>query len=65
MLLAAQLIVAAALAREESRGGHFRTDFPERDAARDGQHTLLWAPAAATSAMPASMARAPREAKRE
>jgi succinate dehydrogenase/fumarate reductase flavoprotein subunit len=25
------LIAEAALWREESRGGHFRTDFPERD----------------------------------
>ncbi|MGJ8562140.1 MAG: L-aspartate oxidase [Alphaproteobacteria bacterium] len=28
-LIAARLIVASALAREESRGGHFRDDFPE------------------------------------
>ncbi len=41
MLLAAQLIAAAALAREESRGGHYRTDFPDRNPALDGQHTLL------------------------
>ncbi|MEO1311547.1 MAG: L-aspartate oxidase, partial [Pseudomonadota bacterium] len=34
-LLAAELIVRFALAREESRGSHFRTDFPEaRDAGR-------------------------------
>ncbi|MGI8495585.1 MAG: hypothetical protein ACR2L1_09785, partial [Pyrinomonadaceae bacterium] len=27
----ARLVTIAALWREESRGGHFRTDFPERD----------------------------------
>ena len=31
MLLVAQLMVRAALRREESRGVHLRTDFPETD----------------------------------
>ena len=33
MLTAAQLIAAAALARTESRGGHYRSDFPDADPA--------------------------------
>jgi succinate dehydrogenase/fumarate reductase flavoprotein subunit len=40
MLVAAQLIAAAALSREESRGGHYRVDFPTRQPALDGCHTL-------------------------
>jgi L-aspartate oxidase len=31
LLTVARLIVRAALRREESRGGHFRADFPSRD----------------------------------
>jgi L-aspartate oxidase len=31
LIAVARLIVRAALRREESRGGHFRADFPERD----------------------------------
>ena len=34
-------VAASALGREESRGGHIRTDFPDRDTALDGQHQML------------------------
>ncbi|MFS0886692.1 L-aspartate oxidase [Aeromicrobium sp. 179-A 4D2 NHS] len=34
LLLVARAVVAGALARRESRGGHFRTDFPHPDPAR-------------------------------
>lgn len=36
LLTVARLMVASALAREESRGTHFRSDFPTRDDARWG-----------------------------
>ena len=36
----ARAIAATAGAREESRGGHRRTDFPETDPALDGQHLI-------------------------
>ena len=40
-LVAAKFIVAGALAREESRGGHFRTDFPqEKNPPRSSYLTL-------------------------
>ena len=34
MCVAASMVVAAALSRKESRGGHFRSDFPENDPAQ-------------------------------
>ena len=40
MLDVAQVIVTSALAREESRGAHYRTDFPERDDNNWLQHSI-------------------------
>jgi L-aspartate oxidase len=41
MLLLAREIATSALRREESRGGHYRVDFPERDPALDHRHQLV------------------------
>jgi L-aspartate oxidase len=40
MTATATLIAAAALMRRESRGGHFRTDFPEADPAQASRSRL-------------------------
>jgi succinate dehydrogenase / fumarate reductase flavoprotein subunit len=40
MLDAAEVATAGALAREESRGGHARRDFPQRDDGQWLKHTL-------------------------
>lgn len=42
MLEFAEVIVAAAINREESRGAHSRTDFPDRDDKNWLKHTLAW-----------------------
>ncbi|HEY3438204.1 MAG TPA: succinate dehydrogenase flavoprotein subunit [Actinotalea sp.] len=39
----AQVVVVGALSREESRGGHFREDFPTRDDKKYMKHTMAYA----------------------
>jgi len=41
MLLVARLMIESALRREETRGCHVRTDFPDRDDDRWNHHTTL------------------------
>ena len=41
MVVVAEAIARSALRREESRGSHFRTDFPERDDRRFLHHTTV------------------------
>lgn len=36
-----ELILRSALAREESRGAHYRNDFPQRDDAQFGKHSVI------------------------
>ena len=50
MLTAARIIAAGALARTESRGGHFRADFPEHDPAWQHRTYITLAEAEAISA---------------
>ena len=42
MLDVAEVIIASALARTESRGAHYRLDYPERDDANWLKHTLAY-----------------------
>jgi aspartate oxidase len=46
LALAGMTVVAAALGRQESRGAHFRQDYPATEPALDGRHSLLIDPAA-------------------
>ncbi|MFD9129251.1 succinate dehydrogenase flavoprotein subunit [Kitasatospora sp. NPDC059571] len=43
----AEVLVVSALAREESRGGHYREDFPKRDDVKFMQHTMAYQEVAA------------------
>ncbi|HEY8720222.1 succinate dehydrogenase flavoprotein subunit [Pengzhenrongella sp.] len=42
LLDVAEVVVSGALNREESRGGHFREDFPDRNDAEYMQHTMAY-----------------------
>ena len=42
MLSMAEIIAFAALYRQESRGGHFRTDFPKRNDEKFLHHSLVY-----------------------
>jgi L-aspartate oxidase len=50
LLFVGRLIAESALRREESRGAHFRTDFPDREAGR-GRHSII-APGAPAPDLP-------------
>jgi L-aspartate oxidase len=41
LLIVARAVVASALARRESRGGHFRTDFPDADPAQARHSSIV------------------------
>jgi L-aspartate oxidase len=49
-LLAARLIVQAALDRRESRGGHYRSDYPQTDAVAEHTRVRITRPAALEAA---------------
>jgi succinate dehydrogenase/fumarate reductase flavoprotein subunit len=71
LLTVSDMIVASAMARRESRGSHYRSDFPVADDARylqnvyvqhDGDLQVWLEPVAFTRLAPPSQASTPREA---
>jgi len=51
----AELIVMSALAREESRGAHYRTDFPKRDDVHFAKHSVVQGTSVSFEAAPQSV----------
>jgi succinate dehydrogenase / fumarate reductase flavoprotein subunit len=49
LLEIAEVVTVAAIHRKESRGGHFREDFPDRDDENFMQHTMTYKDEDATS----------------
>jgi len=50
----AEVVVVGALERKESRGGHFREDFPDRDDANYMAHTMAYRRVSAAEAADAA-----------
>ncbi len=59
LLLLAREVTRSALVREESRGAHFRDDFPMRSSGLDGQHLIVSAGMGAFQRSYGSLALAP------
>jgi len=49
LLSFSEVMIEAAIARKESRGAHYRTDFPKRDDKNWMKHTFAWNPRSSTA----------------